>query len=135
MRKVLFAITVVIMVLGMLMAGGCDLFSSSNQTTPDDTIKALMSAMENQDAGEIAALTGEDMADIDLEGYHALKSYEIGEVTVLDDDKAAITVKIEFEEDGYEFALDYIFELTKTDGKWYVTHADIAGFWDPMGVD
>lgn len=131
MHKKTISVLIVIMMLGVLSAGGCGLFGG-DQASPESAMEAFMKAMGDQDVETLSALTGEDAEEFNFEGFDALKSYSIEEINITDEENAEATVSVELEEDGYELSLNYIFYLTELEGDWFVTDADIDLDWEDL---
>ncbi len=128
MKKTLIATVVVIMLLGIMIGGGCQFFGGVDNSTPESTIESFMHALKNQDTNTLTALTDVEFGEFDFEGYDAITSYEIGEITTFSDNESTAAVNISYEVEGINLDYDYMFGIKLVDDEWFITDFDISGF-------
>ncbi|GEM_PF-6306691 len=116
------------MLLGVMMGGGCHIFNGVDNSTPESTIESFMHALENQDINTLTALTDVEFGEFDFEGYDAITSYEIGEVTTFNGNESTAAVNIAFEVEGISLDYDYFFGIKQIDDEWFITDFYISGF-------
>jgi len=120
------------MLVALAVIGGCD--ASGDQASAESVTKAFMEALQKEDADKLAELTGEDRDEFYFDEEESIQSYEILSVEETSDTSGTSTVKVteEWLDEEESFTFDYILELTKRDGKWFVTDLDLDFDWDDI---